>query len=98
MISPGRARDVRRVIAVLLLAMLFPAVGISAQTPGVLRLAVLSDPHVSEEAKNADYLARYRESIRQVNEEKVDVVLIAGDLSESGKEKQLQDARPWRPS
>jgi 3',5'-cyclic AMP phosphodiesterase CpdA len=72
---------------------------VTAQTttgskPKVLaRIALLSDPHVNR-ATNGDaatYKAHFEKAIAQVNAAKVDFVLIAGDLTQSGKPEEFAD-------
>jgi len=60
----------------------------AAASPKILaRVALLSDPHVNlaTNGLNAEFKGRFESAIKQVNAAKVDFVLIAGDLTQSGK-------------
>src|SRR5437899_316468 len=48
------------------------------------RVALLSDPHVNRATNGdaANFKARFEKAIAQVNAAKVDIVLIAGDLTQ----------------
>ena len=56
-----------------------------------VRIALLSDPHESltKIGDEAAYKARFDRVITEVNDAKVDMVLIAGDLTQSGKPEQI---------
>ena len=84
------ARCIGRIIALVLAILLPAAVGRAQQS---LRIAVLSDPHVTEDPRRADHLDHLREAIRQVNDSRPDVVLIAGDLTDHGTDRQLEQAK-----
>jgi 3',5'-cyclic AMP phosphodiesterase CpdA len=58
----------------------------AADPPVTCRIALLSDPHVSENPRYADYVANFERTIAQVNAARVDAVLIAGDLTQSYSE------------
>lgn len=49
-----------------------------------VRIALVSDPHVTLDPAHADYVQNFERVIGEVNSEKVDAVLLAGDLTESG--------------
>lgn len=69
---------------------------ISGDARGVdhpVRLALLSDPHVSVEEQHADYVQRFEQVIVQVNDSQVDAVLIAGDLANHGRAEEFEAYR-----
>ncbi|MEO7717727.1 MAG: metallophosphoesterase [Capsulimonas sp.] len=77
----------------------FAASSIAAATqaapaqPNVVTFALLSDTHVNE-AKSGDeanYTARFQRVIADVNAAHVSAVLVAGDLTQSGKSEQITD-------
>ena len=74
-------------LALLCLVWLVASVG-RAQSPGTApadrRFALVSDPHVSVDPAHADYLANFERVIDDVNAAKVEAVLVAGDLTQSG--------------
>jgi 3',5'-cyclic AMP phosphodiesterase CpdA len=57
------------------------------------RVALLSDPHVNRATNGMDATFRphFEKAIAQVNAAKVDVVLIAGDLTQDGKPEECAD-------
>src|SRR5438552_1085367 len=57
------------------------------------RVALLSDPHVNgaTNGNEAAFKVRFQKAIAQVNDAKVDVVLIAGDLTQSGLPQEFTD-------
>jgi 3',5'-cyclic AMP phosphodiesterase CpdA len=59
----------------------------------VARVALLSDPHVNRAADGVDatFKPHFEKVIQQVNSEKVDFVLIAGDLTQSGRPEEFAD-------
>ena len=59
--------------------------GSSAQPPRTVNLALVADPHTSIETKHADYNEHYEAVIRAVNNAGVDLVLLAGDLTNHGR-------------
>ncbi len=54
------------------------------QAAPIARIALVADPHLSPEPRYAAYIAHYRQVIAQVNRARVDGVLLAGDLAQSG--------------
>jgi Icc protein len=60
---------------------------------GAVTFALLSDTHVNEAASGdeANYTARFQRVIADVNAAHVSAVLIAGDLTQSGKPEQIAD-------
>ena len=81
------------------LALALAAVGASsAQTPAeksnvVARIALLSDPHTTRGTAEdqPSYRGRLDRVIAAINEERVDLVLIAGDLTQNGKAEEFDD-------
>ncbi len=66
----------------------------ASPTPTV-RIALVGDPHVTR-GTNSDqplYRARFEKTIAAVNAQNVDWVLIAGDLTQSGKPEEIADFR-----
>src|SRR5690349_11384915 len=59
----------------------------------IARVALLSDPHVNRATNGMDatFKAHFEKTIEQVNEEKPDLVLIAGDLTQSGLPEEFAD-------
>ena len=58
-----------------------PAAG---QADGSYRIALVADPHVSANPKDAAFIRHFERVAREVNDQKVDVVFIAGDLTTDG--------------
>jgi 3',5'-cyclic AMP phosphodiesterase CpdA len=56
----------------------------NAGSPTVCRIALVGDPHVSRLQRDAQFVLNFRAVIDQINASNVDVVLIAGDLMQSG--------------
>lgn len=56
---------------------------VAAEAP--LRIALVSDPHVSLDPKHAVWIAHFDQVIDQVNAAGVDRVLLAGDLTQGGR-------------
>jgi glycoprotein endo-alpha-1,2-mannosidase len=54
------------------------------------RIALISDPHVSVDPRHADYVQNFERVIDDVNAAKVDAVLLAGDLTQSGDAASMQ--------
>ena len=84
----------RPVIVVLCIAVAFVAQAETSPPTKVLaRVALLSDPHVNgaTNGNEAAFKARFQKTIAQVNDAKVDVVLIAGDLTQSGLPQEFMD-------
>ena len=66
----------------------------AAPTDGsVIRIALLADVHVdlTGQGDSARFLSHFQTTIRQVNDARVDLVLIAGDLSNYGKKTEWND-------
>jgi 3',5'-cyclic AMP phosphodiesterase CpdA len=67
-----------------------------------IRVALLADPHVNlaTNGNNASFRARFEKAITQVNAAGADLVLIAGDLTQSGKPEEFarfkQEIRKFR--
>jgi 3',5'-cyclic AMP phosphodiesterase CpdA len=59
----------------------------------VARIALLSDPHVNRATNGMDatFKPHFEKTIAMVNSEKVDFVLIAGDLTQDGKPEEIDD-------
>jgi len=59
----------------------------------VVRIALVADPHVNSATSGdeANYKARFQRVIAEVNASHVSLVLIAGDLTQSGKPEQFAD-------
>lgn len=74
----------------MMLAMLVMSV---LQAPDVVRLALVSDPHVTRGTKDDQplYRPRFEAAVKTVNEAHVDAVLLAGDLTEGGRPEQYDD-------
>ena len=72
-----------------LLAGAWASSGIAA---AATRIAFLSDTHVNLRTNEpgTDYNRRFDEAIAEVNAAKVDLVLIAGDLTDGGKREQME--------
>ena len=51
---------------------------------GVIRIALLGDPHISRDPALQQYVAHFNTVIDQVNAAHVDAALIAGDLTQNG--------------
>ncbi len=63
-----------------------------SQTPSrTVRIALVSDPHatLAQTGDEAAYKERFDRVIAEVNEARVDMVLVAGDLTQSGKPEQI---------
>ena len=68
----------------------------SSPTPvSVVRIALVGDPHVTRGDRNDQslYRARFEKAIAAINAKNVDWVLIAGDLTQSGKPEEIADFR-----
>ena len=65
----------------------------AAEPKIVARVALLSDPHVNRATNGTDatFKGHFEKTIEQVNAEKVDFVLIAGDLTQSGRPEEFAD-------
>jgi len=85
----------RLVALILSVSVSLLATSAHAQTnPKVLaRVALLSDPHVNRATNGleASFKGRFEKAIEQVNAAKVDFVLIAGDLTQSGQPEEFGD-------
>lgn len=84
----------RPVIVLLCIAVAFVARAETEPPAKVLaRVALLSDPHVNgaTNGNEAAFKVRFQKAIAQVNDAKVDVVLIAGDLTQSGLPQEFTD-------
>lgn len=59
----------------------------------IVRLALVSDPHVTRGTKEDQplHVPRFKAAIRSINGAKVDAVLVAGDLTEGGRPDQYDD-------
>ena len=59
----------------------------------IARIALLSDPHVNRKTNGMDatFKKHFEDTIEQVNSEKVDFVLITGDLTQEGKPEEMVD-------
>jgi 3',5'-cyclic-AMP phosphodiesterase len=68
-------------------------VSAEAEPKILARIALVSDPHVNRTTNgaNATFKAHFDKAIAAVNEAKVDFVLIAGDLTQSGKPEEMSD-------
>lgn len=93
-------RVVRRIkLAIAACVVLALTTGAVAQTTTpanrqiLARIALLADPHVNRATNGADaaFKAHFEKAIAQVNAAKVDFVLIAGDLTQSGKPEEFAD-------
>src|SRR6266568_4849686 len=91
----GTSRQFKILLAVFLTLAL--AANLRAETDAaakvLARVALLSDPHVNR-ATNGDasnFKAHFDKAIAQVNAAKVDFVLIAGDLTQSGLPEEFAD-------
>jgi Icc protein len=77
------------------LVLLTAALGNSSDAPPqkTVRIALVSDTHCNRDTEGDRplYKARLEKVIAEVNAAKVDVVLIAGDLTEGGKREQFED-------
>ncbi len=89
------------IVAACLAALLHTAAGAvpmpqraAPQSP-VIRIALVADPHVNSATSGdeANYKARFMRVIAEVNAAHVSLVLIAGDLTQSGKPEQFADFR-----
>jgi predicted phosphodiesterase len=83
-------------VAILLLSVIEFARAGAASTPEpkvLARVALLSDPHVNRATNGMDATFRphFEKAIAQVNAAKVDLVLIAGDLTQDGKPEECAD-------
>ena len=56
-----------------------------------VRIALLSDTHVDQGTNRALYAARFTQVISAVNTSRVDLVLVAGDLTEHGSPEEMKD-------
>ncbi|MCX7871729.1 MAG: metallophosphoesterase [Verrucomicrobiae bacterium] len=56
-----------------------------------VKIALISDIHINHGTNQALYQANYEKVIAQVNNEKVDAVIISGDLTEDGTSKEYSD-------
>ena len=82
-------------------SLLLVLVAVSCRTPppvprahdGPVRIALVSDTHVqfSTNAEQKLYLARFDKTIQAVNAAHVDLVLVAGDLTEHGWDQELEE-------
>jgi 3',5'-cyclic-AMP phosphodiesterase len=61
-----------------------------AATNAPIRVALLSDPHVSQGTNSALYAAHLDKAITAVNTSRVDLVLIAGDLTDQGLPEEIK--------
>lgn len=64
-----------------------------ASSPGIVRIALVSDPHVTRDPAKAAYGEHFDAVIASVNAAAPDFVLIAGDLTDGGRPEQLDDFR-----
>lgn len=69
------------------------ALGVAVADPAPIRIALVSDPHVTRGTTEdqALYKNRFDKVIADVNAAGVDVVLIAGDLTQGGKPDEIAD-------
>ena len=78
-------------IAVGLLLALVPAGQGAANASG--RIALVSDLHIDQGTNAALYAAHFDRVVSSVNTTRVDLVLIAGDLTEHGSASEMEDFR-----
>jgi 3',5'-cyclic AMP phosphodiesterase CpdA len=69
----------------------WPAPDAAASTP--VRVALVSDTHIDRGTNGPLHRSRFEKVIAQVNQAKVDVVLMAGDLTENGRPEELREFR-----
>lgn len=63
------------------------APAVAPPSPPLLRIALVADPHVTlaQDADKAEWIANFERTIAAVNAAAVDVVLLAGDLTQNNK-------------
>jgi 3',5'-cyclic AMP phosphodiesterase CpdA len=73
--------------------LLLSAAALSAAPAQPLRIALVADPHITRGTAEdqAQYKGRFDRVIASVNDAKVDLVLIAGDLTQGGKPEDIGD-------
>src|SRR5689334_8495514 len=54
------------------------------------RISLVSDPHVSDQAKDSAYVRHFQAVIDEVNAANVDAVLLSGDLTQGGSAEQMR--------
>lgn len=64
---------------------------VATVNPVIARVALVSDPHVSFRAGEEQYVAQFRQVIEEVNATHVNLVLLAGDLTQDGKPEQFDE-------
>jgi 3',5'-cyclic AMP phosphodiesterase CpdA len=95
MLSPTRLKTILHIT----LATLLLLTGCStpphqtAASKNIARIALLADPHVNRETNGLDasFKPHFETAIAQVNAADVDLVLIAGDLTQSGRAEEMAD-------